>query len=144
MAGLKMEDLPSDPPSAAGSSSTHKNLYYLRSPAFPSTSSYSSAQTPPVLPQKPTPTPPFHQSYAPSSHLPSPVLPTSAHDSEYEEVVPAPTLPPKAQQHMTEEEKVCVVNKSLYMYSSNMYPQGGIPYSLGDSLSKFACTHRKY
>ena len=25
---------------------------------------------------------------------------------------------------MTEEEKVCVVNKSLYMYSSNMYTQG--------------------
>ena len=49
----------------------------------------------------------FHQSYAPSTHLPSPVLPTSAHDSEYEEMVPAPTLPPKAQQHMTEEEKVC-------------------------------------
>ena len=54
-----------------------------------------------------TPTSPYHQSYAPSSHLPSPVLPTSAHDSEYEEMVPAPTLPPKAQQHMTEEEKVC-------------------------------------
>ena len=25
---------------------------------------------------------------------------------------------------MTEEEKVCVVNKSLYMYSSDMYTQG--------------------